>query len=108
MDDYKVTIHSTGEVITGTDKSDLPAWLINKIDLAVDACDARGIESGVTVEIDGSSEDFTAQNVQERRQEIARARAGADTPEAQAMYENEDTYGEEVAEMDAKSKALNS
>lgn len=81
MTAYKVTIHSTGEVVTGTEKSDLPAWLINKIDLAVDACDARGIESDVTVEIDGGSETFSADAIGERRQEVVRARLYADLPD---------------------------
>ena len=106
MNEYKVTIHTTGEVITGIEESDLPAWLINKIDLAVDATDARGIQSAATVEIGGGSEDFTAQEIEERRQQIAFARKHADSAEAQAMYENEDAHGEEVAEVDAKSKAL--
>ncbi|WP_261665346.1 hypothetical protein [Deinococcus sp. Marseille-Q6407] len=106
MSEYKVTIHKTGEVITGIEDSDTPGWLISKIHLAADALEERGIESDVTVELDGT-ETFTAAEVREFQVHIRTVRKNADTPEQQRMYENEDLYGQEVSEMDNKSKALN-
>lgn len=61
----------------------------------------------VTSGYDGTQKLITADEIRRHIEHCETVARYAPSPEIQRMYENEDIYAEEVAEMDAKSKALN-